>query len=273
VNYFSSLVLKSKELESLKAKYQILTSRSINRSVSHDIIIQSPELKNLEAQVSRYKKEHDALSKKLLQPASEINLERSVKTLEQKILTLRKENHRLASSSCVLPKIVNPNTFKAEFEEGLRQVKALKKAINEIEDQLEQDSEICRQKQEKYARLFVKYEKLREEAGNYIVINNNKGYFKRKKYLETLETSWKSNITKFEQMILELEEEQANLKEELMHLTAKTFKKTQQQRLLKMSYDEMILKQEEGHLSAKPDINHPSESFMYKPSVKSLYNI
>ncbi|OMJ90817.1 hypothetical protein SteCoe_6799 [Stentor coeruleus] len=275
INIFSSLVLKSKELEALKAKYLSLTQREIGRSSSDNNISRNAKLKAIQKKVDIYEKDLKEISSKVERtPLEENELEDQVKELEKKLSQLEKENHRLclSSSKPSLPKI-NPPNIKALLEDSARQIKQLKLSINELEDQLERYPKESQKLHSRFEELQQSQTTLLEEVGDYIKKSPNKKYLKLKRKLEAITTSWKNNIVKYEHKIIELQEESDQLKNEFMHLNAQAFKKQQQQRLLMMSLDEIVLKKDEGKLSVRPDVDHPGVSFMYKPSVKTLYNI
>lgn len=272
---FSSLVLRSKELELLKAQYQSLSQRKIGRSVSQDTIAKDSTIKNLQRKAEIYQRDLKEISMKMSKtPFEENELEEQVKELEKKLLLLEKDNYRLclSSSKPFLPKI-NPPNIKIEVEDAFRQVKLLKGSIKDLEDQLEQNPKESQKLQSRLEELQANHKSLQEEIGDYMKKSPNQKYLKLKRKLEATTNSWKNNIVKYEHKIAELEAESDQLKNEFMHLNAASFKKAQQQRLLKMSYDEINLKKDDGKLSVRPDVDHPGVSFMYKPSVKTLYNI
>ncbi|OMJ96212.1 hypothetical protein SteCoe_170 [Stentor coeruleus] len=275
IDLFSNIFLKSKELEILKAQYQSLSQRKIVRSVSQDIVAKNSTIQVLKRKAEIYQRDLKEISVKVTKtPFEENELENQVKELRKKLALLEKENHRLCltSSKPILPKINLPN-IKAEVEDTLRQVKQLKALIKDIEDQLEQNPKESQKLQSRFEELQKNHYTLQEEIGDYIKKSPNQKYLSLQRKLEAITNSWKNNIVKYEHHITELEAESDQLKNEYMHLNAASFKKAQQQRLLKMSYDEINLKKDDGKLSVRPDVDHPGVSFMYKPSVKTLYNI
>lgn len=232
-------------------------------------------MKAIQKKLNIYEKDLKEISLKVTRPPlEESELEDQVKVLEKKLALLEKENHRLclSSSKSILPKI-NPPNIKAQLEDTARQVKLLKIAINELENQLEQYPKESQKLHNRFEELKQKHNNLLEEIGDYVKKSPNRKYLKLKRKLDAITTSWKNNITKYEHKIVELQEESDRIKNEFMHLNAQAFKKQQQQRLLTMSLDEIVLKKDEGKLSIRPDVDHPGVSFMYKPSVKTLYNI
>ncbi|OMJ87150.1 hypothetical protein SteCoe_11149 [Stentor coeruleus] len=275
INLFSGLVLKSKELEMLKAQYKSLSQRKIGRSASQDTTLNDFTIKILQKKSEIYQRDLKEISMKVSKtPFEEDKLENQVKEFEKKLAFLEKENHRLclSSSKPFLPKI-NPPNIKAEVEDSLRQIKQLKTSIKDIENQLEQNPKESQKLQNRFEELQKNHNNLQEEIGDYVKKSPNKKYLKLQRKLEAVTNSWKNNVVKYEQRIEELNIEADELKNEFMHLNAASFKKAQQQRLLKMSYDEINLKKDDGKLSVRPDVDHPGVSFMYKPSVKTLYNI
>ena len=274
IEYFTGLMLKSKEYQELKVKVNILTHRNIGRSSSHDTLVQDFTLKSLQNKVKIYEKELEITTQRTSRPVnSEILLENEVKTLQLKLSEVEKENTRLNlnNNKNYLPKIINI-PLKA-IEEAYREIKDLKKSIISLEDQLIHNRNESLLRHGQFEELIQKHDTLKQQAGDYIQILPDKQYFNLQKKLEVLTTSWKNNVVKYELEISELEEELEELKSSYMQLNAKNFKKSQQQRLLRMSYDEVIGRKENSKSSLRPDIHHPGVSFMYKPSVKSLYNI
>lgn len=274
IEYFSGLMLKSKEYEELKAKFENLTRRNLGRSTSHSIINSNRTLENLNTRVKIYEKELENISLRTAKSVnSEVFLQKTIEKQLLKVSELEKENARLNQGQKLLPKITNVVVLKSTVEEAYREVKKLKAAIKSTEEQLVNNRKVSKQRHEQFLKLVQKHENLRLEVGDYVRIFPDRRYFKLQKKLEVITTSWKNNVVKYEILISEMEEEIQELKKSCMHLNAKAFKKTQQERLLKMSYDEVVVKKSEGALSSRPDIDHPGVGFMYTPSVKGLYNI
>ena len=231
------------------------------------------ELKSLNKKAKIYQKEYENLVQKRNRPLNaEMLLEKETKKLQETLAVLEKENTRLNTSKLYLPKIGPTNNISINLEEKYREVKALKTLISELQEKIINYPKESQLRHERFLKLTEKYKNLREEAGDYIKIMPDKRYYTLQKKLDVVTNSWNNNVSKYEQKIVELEEELENLKNSYMHLNAKSFKKSQQQRLLKMSYDEAA-ERNSGNVSLKPDIHHPGVSFLYKPSVKSLYNI
>ena len=276
IEFFTGLMMKSKEYQELKAKFNMLTQRNISRSTSHATLAQDYKLKNLHNKVKIYEKEYEVMTQRASRPVnSEIRLENEVKILELKLSEVEKENARLNltnnNNKGHLPKIINAS-MKA-IEEASREIKDLKKSILTLEDQLIHNRNDSLQRHSQFEELIQKHNALKQEAGDYIQILPDKKYSKLQKKLEVTNSSWQNNVVKYELKISELEEELEELRANYMQLNAKSFKKSQQQRLLKMSYDEVIVSKDNSKILLRPDIHHPGVSFMYKPSVKSLYNI
>lgn len=271
---FTNIMLKTKEYEELKARYKSMSSRNVSKNHSIDGQANLPWLKTLEAQLKVYEKEHQVLATRLSQPkVSEFELELNVKTLKNKLQSLEKENIRMNASHKHLPKLQTNPALKLDYEEAYRTFKLLKESISDLEAKLQENVKTSKIHVERFNELMEKQKRLNNELGDYIPVQPDNKYAYLKRKLETLTTSWKTNVSKFEIRIAELEEELAGLKEKLMHLNAQDFKKSQQMRLLKMSHQEVVIQKYNGKLSSKPDIDHPDVGFMYKPSVKRLYNI
>jgi hypothetical protein len=266
-------MLKAKEYEELKAKFLFLSQRNSSQSSLINIDLEKIKSENLQKKLKIYEKERQDILEKLSIPInSETILKTQIKALESKLSVLEKENLRLnstKSSPLILPPIIPKNSI----EDAYREIKLLKSDIKHLEEVLANTPKESENKHKWFIELSEKYESLKSEVGDYVKISPNKKYFKLQKKLDVIQNSWKNNVVKYQQKINELEEELEKLKYDYLHLNAKSFKKIQQQRLLKMSYDEVILKKDSGNLSVRPDVNHPGVSFMYKPSVKSLYNI
>ena len=271
---FSGLMIKAKEYEELKARFKSISSRNLSKNSSIDLKSNTSWLKTLETQVKVYENEHKILQTRLtLPPLSESDLERNVKNLKNKLIVLEKENIRLNSSQKLLPKIaVNPSP-RLDLEDNYRTIKILKESIKDLEKKQEESSKTFKNLSDRSAELTEKVQSLNLEIGDYVPAHSSTKYEYLKKKLETIQTSWRTNVGKSEVRICELEEEQNQLKEKSMHLNAQLFKKIQQMRLLKMSHQEVVMMQDSGKLSVRPDVDHPDVSFMYKPSVKALYNI
>ena len=271
---FSNVMLQTREYESLREKYKSISSRNVSKHHSIDSQSNLPWLKTLEGQVKVYEKECQALSNRLCQPkVSEIDLERNIKLLKNRILVLEKDNFRLGSNNKHLPKIQIHTVSKIDLEENIRTLKILKESISELEAKQQENLKTSNYHVERFQKLAEKQKRLNTELGDYIPVQPDNRYAYLKRKLEALTTSWKTNVSKYEIRISELEEELAGFKEKLMHMNAQNFKKSQQIRLLKMSHQEVVMQKDAGKLSGKPDIDHPDAGFMYKPSVKRLYNI
>jgi chromosome segregation ATPase len=274
---FTSLMIKSKEYEELKARFKSISSRNLLKNSSFDLKSSGSWLKSLETQLKVYENEHKKLSLRITQPqTSEVDLERHVKNLKNKVLVLEKQNERLNSSQRQLPKLpslVSHNSPRLDLEENLRILRNLKDSVKDLEKKLDDGQKTFKVLSDRGVELTEKLKTLNEELGGYVPAHPDSKFEYLKKKLETINISWKTNVNKDEVRIGELEEELAGLKEKAMHLNAQLFKKTQQMRLLKMSHQEVVMMQDSGKLSMRPDIDHPEVGFMYKPSVKALYNI
>lgn len=271
---FSNVMLQTKEYEDLRAKYKSISSRNISKNHSIDSQSNLPWLKTLESQAKVYERECQVLTNRLSQPkVSEIDLERNIKFFKTRIQVLEKENFRLSSNNKHLPKIQIHSVSKVELEDNYRTLKILKESISELEGKQLENLKTSNSQVERFHKLMEKQKRLNTELGDYIPVEPDNRYAYTKRKLEALSTSWKTNVGKYEIRISELEEELAALKEKIMHLNAQDFKKSQQIRLLKMSHQEVVMQKDAGRLSGKPDIDHPDAGFMYKPSVKRLYNI
>lgn len=76
-----------------------------------------------------------------------------------------------------------------------------------------------------------------------------------------------------ENIIKEYENNLKNLQETVTQIKSRIFKQEQQRRLLEMSHEDYkSMKKNREMISDAPDIFHPDVSFLYKPSVKSLYS-
>ncbi|CAG9313310.1 unnamed protein product [Blepharisma stoltei] len=71
---------------------------------------------------------------------------------------------------------------------------------------------------------------------------------------------WKANVEKYQQKIKEMDEEESKIREKVIGIKTKDFKKDQQMRLLHMASDELISIKNSPD---KPDgeVFHPDDNF------------
>ncbi|CAG9313307.1 unnamed protein product [Blepharisma stoltei] len=125
---------------------------------------------------------------------------------------------------------------------------------------------------EKIPGLEQKAEKLKGKLSLYKERNDEKvkKFDDMSKKFEIIMNSWKANVAKYQQKIKEMEEEESKIREKVIGIKTKVFKKDQQMRLLHMTRDELISMKNSPD---KPDdgLFHPDVNFLYKPSVNALY--
>ena len=183
-------MLKAKEAENLKQKYKTLSQRSIGRSSSIELTLTETTRKTLAKKVEIYKKEHEYMKSRLTLPInSEVMIQNKIKQMKTHLLLLEKENIRLNSYKTGSVPILPSISYKTVYEEYYREIKFLKQSIKDLEQTLARNPVESKQKNEYFQKLLIKYEKLKEEAGDYVKILPNKKFLKMQKKLEVLRTS------------------------------------------------------------------------------------
>ena len=146
------------------------------------------------------------------------------------------------------------------------QIKSIEKAINETQEKKIFYSD-------KILVLEKKHEKLLKKSLNHTKNIKFLGVFEElTKKFRVFEKSFKSSVGKLEKSIKEKEAELKCLEDEETRLFCKILKQDQQRRLLTNSQNQLFLIMKSGVSSPSPDLHQPGVGFLYKPSIKGLYN-
>ncbi|CAG9313574.1 unnamed protein product [Blepharisma stoltei] len=203
------------------------------------------------------------------------NLQLQIQDQLRTILKLEKENKKLNKEKCVS---ASTDTIYLNPDGGLiREIARYRKMIEKIEEEEINNKNKLKEYQIRSHRLEEELNDLHESGYNITEEtdrgeNNEDTYRILMKKLKLIEKIWRSNMTKFQQRIKDLEKEQKELQDEAMALQSKTFKKMSQQRLLKVTFDDYKNLNKERYFSKDNDFYHPDINFLYKPSINSLYS-
>ena len=265
--------MKSTAYKELKSKYNEIISRN-NRSRTKSPVSSRVSINNFNKQIEIYEKERDYLKTKVstITLKHEIDIGAKVKSLEEKLALLVKENFRLNSlGNYTLPPISPKNN---ESEEDIqREKKTIEKNISGIEEKIKNQTQKIQTDKEKLEELEKNYESLKEEAGE-VKVDSLKGKASElQKKLKILMNSWKSNVLRMENIIKEKEIEAKTYEDKITTTKSRIFKQSQQRRLLDMSHDDYNSMMEEKSIVTNPlDGHHLDVGFLYKPSINALYS-
>lgn len=263
---------KKAALKELRERYREVRKPGHRRSMS-PVITTRYSIENLQKQIGMYDTEKKILSSRYIEVAGvrEISFNEKIKSLEEKLALLTKENTRLNKYiSMNLP----PIQKNVETEDDLQNhIKQIKKNISLAEDKNANNKVLIEKSGQKAVELENLYNQLKNEAGDEIIDVNKAKYSELGKKLEVLKRAWKSNTQRFENFIKELEIVEKNLQDEKTQLKSKIIKHDQQRRLLDMSQDDYKKMIKDGMQAPEITNVFPGVSFLYKPSVKALYSM
>lgn len=191
--------------------------------------------------------------------------------LKQKLNTLIKENKRLEKSPNrpVQSHPVTSNSTDSLFQEITYQ----RSKIRSIERAMDETKEKIKNCSEKFSALEKNHEKLLRKISTFQ--SNNKfsqTFHELDKKLKAVQNAYKSSVVKLENIIKEKESEQKNLEAEQTRLNTKLFKQDQQKRLLEINQADYFMMKNNNGQGKLLDSFNPDVSFLYKPSIKALYN-
>lgn len=227
-------------------------------------------LESIQKKSMFYEKEQKVLRSKItfMNVDYEIELANKNLDLQKKLENLQKVNKKLTVTPCI-----SPIGKMTETEETLhREVKLLKNNIEATKRSIEENLEKINHFSQKITNLESKHAELQRQAPSLRSENQFKLVFEElTKKLKILETSSKTNKVKLESKIRDQELELKSLQDQETQLQTKIFKQNQQKRLLLISQNDYSLRKSQGIRESSPG-RQPLIDFLYKPSIKSLYN-
>ena len=227
-------------------------------------------LESIQKKTMFYEKEQKTLRSKItfMNVDYEIELANKNLDLQKKLESLQKRNKKVSITPSMTPIGKVP-----EVEETLhREIKLLKRNIKATNKSIEENLEKIQHFSDKIIDLELKYAELQRQAPALRSENQFKLVFEELiKKFKILETSSKTTKVKLESKIREQEIELKSLQDQETQLQTKIFKQNQQKRLLFISENDYTIRKSQGIREISP-IRQPNIDFLYKPSIKSLYN-
>jgi hypothetical protein len=272
---YKKFVHLSKKRAYSKSPIQVRAGINENSSLSPFNLTPIPgcksELQSLMKKSLMYEKEEKVLRSRMsfVSVDHEIELSNLNKDLKLKYENLLKENKRLS-----LLQVSSPQLKQAETEESLfREIQILRTNIKSAEKILEETDFKLKIASEKLKDLEKLHEALLSSLpSSKSPSKNHPNLSDLQKKLKSSEILSKSTKSRLENKLREKENELKSLQDEEVHLRSKLFKQDQQKRLLQISENDYTIRKTMKIRHISPDIRHPDINFLYKPSIKALYN-
>ena len=252
------------ECSLLKEQFVILKKKISQRQLAP---LETTEIsrKNLETALKKlemYKAEYESLSKLVQsreQNSSSSALELEIKNHQSSLKLHEKENYRLNQ---ILSKSSEP---KPQEPDLLCEKLSLTSSISKLEQTLSLNVSSISQKNTKISELESELHHLKHQVPDSNKHEAFKNPLEAKRYYRNLKKSLNTNLTKYIQLINQLEDTLNELKKQEIILKSTLIKKQQQLRLISM-VDKSMLNESLSEEKTVPDVK-----FFYKPTIKYLY--